>query len=224
LRLRGHDTESTGRDPGSGHVSGTAVRCWRALGQESRALQQRRCAAPAHRFTLDERLRAAFSSESYSVLAVIRETPAVQIEVRILEYWLSAALVIGSVIGYHMCQKLIPSGAHPLLSVLVTFATATLVTLLSAPLWMKGCSLAAEVHKLNWASVALGVAIVGVDVGYLLLYRGGWDISLGGVFCNTSAAVLLVPVGVLAFKERLVSANYVGIVLASLGVWLIARR
>src|SRR5207249_5081223 len=47
---------------------------------------------------------------------------------------LSAALVIASNVLYHVSQKSIPAGVHPLLSVAVTYAAALLVTLLLWPL------------------------------------------------------------------------------------------
>jgi drug/metabolite transporter (DMT)-like permease len=145
-------------------------------------------------------------------------------EVTMPLFWLSAALVVGANVAYHLCQKSIPPAANPMLSVTVTFFTAGTASLLFLPSFLGNATLVQELGRLNWASVALGLTIVGVDVGYLLLYRAGWHISLGSVVCNSSVALVLLPIGVLLFKEKLSFSNYVGVGLALVGFYLITRR
>lgn len=139
-------------------------------------------------------------------------------------YWFSAVLVVGSTTAYHICQKSVPPDANPLVSVFVTFSTAAVASLLFSRFVSHNASFTVELSRLNWASVAIGLTIVGVDVGYLLLYRSGWNVSLGSVFCNAWVAMLLIPVGVVVFKEKLVFSNLVGVVLAMAGLYLITRR
>jgi drug/metabolite transporter (DMT)-like permease len=145
-------------------------------------------------------------------------------EVAMTLFWLSAALVVGANVAYHLCQKSIPPVANPMLSVTATFFTAGAVSLLLLPAFLGHTTLVQKLGRLNWASVALGLTIVGVDVGYLLLYRAGWNLSLGSVVCNSSVALVLLPVGVLLFKEKLTPSNYVGVGLALVGIYLITRR
>lgn len=138
-------------------------------------------------------------------------------------FWVSAMLVIGANVTYHVCQKSIPSTAHVIVSVIVTFIVAIAVSfplLLFFPL--EGGILVAT-KKVGWASVFRGMAIIGIEIGYLLLYRSGWNISLGSIFCNTWVFLVLLPVGLILFKERLVLANYFGILLALAGIYLITR-
>ena len=49
-------------------------------------------------------------------------------------------------------------------------------------------------RQLNWASVLLAVSIVGLEVGFLLVYRSGWNIGLAAVLANVAASLILVPV------------------------------
>ena len=39
-------------------------------------------------------------------------------------FWISAMLVIGANVAYHICQKSIPASAHVIVSVIVTFVVA----------------------------------------------------------------------------------------------------
>ncbi|KPK94333.1 MAG: hypothetical protein AMJ88_04150 [Anaerolineae bacterium SM23_ 63] len=100
----------------------------------------------------------------------------------------------------------------------VTYATSMLLSILLIPLFPVSTSFVEMIKKVNWVSIALGIAIVGVEVGYLLAYRAGWQISLGAIVSNVAVAVLLLPIGILLFREKLSTVNYVGIVLCVLGL------
>jgi uncharacterized membrane protein len=139
-------------------------------------------------------------------------------------YVASIALAIGGNALYHFSQKSIPAVAPPLLSLLVTYAVALLATVLLLPFWPESRSVGNGLRSLNWASVAVGLAIVAIELGFLLAYRSGWRMSVGSVVVNVSVALLLVPVGLFAFRERLSSTNALGIVLCIAGLILLARR
>ena len=125
--------------------------------------------------------------------------------------------IIGSLL-YHLFQKITPADVHPMVAFVVTYATSTVLSILMIPLFPMSTSFAETIKKVNWVSIALGIAIVGVEVGYLLAYRAGWQISLAAIVSNVAVAVLLVPVGALLFREKLGTVNYVGIILCVLGL------
>jgi len=131
------------------------------------------------------------------------------------------ALTILSNVLYHVFQKVIPGNVNPLLSLAVTYLVAATATLLLLPLFPLQGALGAEVRKLNWASVGLGAVIVRLELGFLLAYRSGWNISIASLVANTTVALLLIPVGLLLFKEELSAINILGIVLAIAGLMLV---
>jgi uncharacterized membrane protein len=136
--------------------------------------------------------------------------------------WLSIAILC--TVGYHLVLKLTPAGVNPLLSLLVTYALVTLLfglVLLVAP---GGFEWRQELRHLNWTALALAAVIVGLDLGFLYLYRGGFEVSLGALVTQSAAAMLLLVVGVAVFREKLSAANVVGLVLCLLGLWLVNRR
>ena len=47
----------------------------------------------------------------------------------------------------------------------------------------------AEARHLNWTAIALAAAIVGLDLGFLHLYRSGFEVSLGALVTQTAAAM-----------------------------------
>jgi drug/metabolite transporter (DMT)-like permease len=135
----------------------------------------------------------------------------------------SAGLAVLASTLYHVFQKSTPAEVNPALSLLVTYGTAAIATLglfLFYPLQ----NLSADFSRLNWASYALGLSIVGLELGILLAYRFGWQISLLGVVVHIAAALLLLPIGLVLFREKLTPLNLLGIVLCIAGLILVNWR
>lgn len=133
----------------------------------------------------------------------------------------AVALTVGSNVLYHVSQKSIPGGAHPLMSLTVTYVVALVLTLVLFPFYPGGAPTWKSLRGLNWASVAVGIAIVGVEMGVLLAYRAGWRVSVGSTMVNAALAVLLIPIGILYFGERLTAGNMLGILLCVGGLLLL---
>ena len=136
--------------------------------------------------------------------------------------WLVLAVV--STFGYHLVIKLTPATVNPLVSLAVTYATVTVLFAAAAVLAPEGAPLRESLRQVNWTALALAGTIVGLDLGFLLLYRSGFDLSLGQLVTQSAAALMLIIVGVAAFRERLSVANVSGIALCIVGLWLISRR
>ena len=139
-------------------------------------------------------------------------------------FWLSVALVVATNLVYHLAQKSIPPDVHPLVSVCASYAIALVTTLCLFPFFPVRPSVGQAVRQLRWSTVAVGVSIVGIEVGFLLAYRAGWKISLGSTASAAAVAVLLIPTGILFFGERLSAANIAGLVLCVAGLALVAQR
>jgi len=136
-------------------------------------------------------------------------------------FLLPLGLTIVSNVVYHLAQKSVPRNADPMLSLVVTYIVALVVTLVF--LLMGGLPKEASFRTLNWATVATGVAIVGVEIGFLLAYRAGLHVSLGAVTSNVAVALVMLPLGVMLFREHLSPANLAGLVLCLGGLALIVR-
>ena len=133
-------------------------------------------------------------------------------------YYTAIVLAILSSMLYHVFIKLTPQGAHPALSLMVTYGLAALLCggmLLVQPL---KTSLAEAFRELNWSSYALAGVIVGLEFAYILAYRAGWRLSIAAVLVNTTVTMLLIPIGLLAFREKLSALNAAGILVAIAGL------
>ena len=136
--------------------------------------------------------------------------------------WLALAIV--STVAYHFVLKITPAAANPFLSLAVTYAVGSAIFLGAYAAAPGEATLRSSFQALSWTPLALAGAVVLLDVGYLLLYRSGYDLSLGQLVTQSAAALLLVALGVALFKEKLSAANVAGILLCIVGLWLINRR
>ena len=136
--------------------------------------------------------------------------------------WLGIA--IAATVGYHVVLKLTPAGANPYLSLAVTYAVTTVAFIAVYALAPGTTPLREAFGQLNWTTLVLGVVVVFLDLGFLMLYRGGFDVSLGQLITQSGAALLLMLLGVAFFAEKLSLANIGGILLCVAGLWLINRK
>jgi hypothetical protein len=134
----------------------------------------------------------------------------------------SIALTIGGNIAYHLLNKSLAPNAHPFASLVATYGVGLTVSLLVLAADAKA-GVGAGLRELNWASYALGVFVVLLELGFLLAYRAGWKVSVAAVYSNVAVGLLLLPIGVLAFRETLSAANAAGIVLAVVSLVLMTR-
>jgi uncharacterized membrane protein len=133
-------------------------------------------------------------------------------------------LTVISNLGYHLSQRTIVPTINPLISLLVTYVIALTATLIAIPFFSvgDGGTLIAQIKSANWASYALGLAAVGLELGFLLAYRSGWKVSLAALYSNSFVTLLLIPIGVFFFHEQVGLKRAAGIMLASVGLWLIS--
>jgi len=131
-------------------------------------------------------------------------------------------LVILSNMFYHICSKSTPAGAQPMASLLVTYLVAATMTAILYFLTSPTKNLLQDIKSLNWTSLALGIAVVGLEFGYLQVYRAGWNISVGSLVANIGLAIGLVIVGVLLYHENVSPRQIIGIVMCLAGVAFIS--
>ncbi|MPM57823.1 hypothetical protein SDC9_104646 [bioreactor metagenome] len=138
-------------------------------------------------------------------------------------YIFSIILIVASNVIYNIVQKSTPAKANPFLALLVTYLTAALVSLIMYFFNRSEKGILHALKDLNWTSIVLGFAIVGLELGYLLAYRAGWKISVGSLVANIALAVILIPIGILFYKEGFGVNKILGAIFCILGLVMINR-
>ena len=78
-----------------------------------------------------------------------------------------------------------------------------------------------ELSKVNWTSIVLALVLVGLEVGYVFVYRAGWQVSTASVVANIGLACVLLVVGYFLYKENVSIRQIIGIVVCMFGLVLI---
>lgn len=139
-------------------------------------------------------------------------------------YW-PLLLIVGSNVIYNLTTKNTPHSVDPFLSLTVTYVIAAGASL-SLYLFSNGGAkeLGAGLAELNLTSFLLGLAVVGLETGYIYLYRAGWDMGKGPLTANIALTTILIIIGGLFFAETISPKQFVGILICFLGLILITGK
>lgn len=138
-------------------------------------------------------------------------------------YVVPIVIIVFSNIMYNICQKSTPQTANPFAALLVTYLTAIILTLIAFFFYKGDKGIVQSFSELNWTSLVLGFAILGLEFGYLLAYRVGWNISVGSLVANILLALALIPIGVIFYKEPFELQKIIGVLMCIAGLVLINK-
>ena len=136
-----------------------------------------------------------------------------------MNYYLPLVCVIIANIFYHNMSKCLPTNANPFLSLTIAYLVSAITTFLLY--CVNHGSFKGDMANINCTSLFLGLAIVGIELGYILLYRNGWTISTAALVANIVVAVVLFIIGFFIYKENISAYQIIGTVLCISGLLLI---
>lgn len=67
----------------------------------------------------------------------------------------------------------------------------------------------------------MGLVIIGVEGGYMLMYKKGWEVSKGSLIANICVAVILLLIGIAFFHEKMNFKKIIGLIVCIIGIVLI---
>ena len=134
------------------------------------------------------------------------------------------ALIILAEVAYQICTKSTPEAMSPFAALTVTYLVAAVTSAVLFFTLERDTGLLREYGKLNWAPVILGVAIVGLEAGWIYAFKAGWQVSTGFVVQSAFLAVALLAVGYLLYQEALTWNKIVGILICLVGLVFLNRR
>ena len=140
------------------------------------------------------------------------------------QYVWPIALVVLSNTAYQICAKSVPADMNPFASLTVTYLVGAAASAILYFALNRGGNLLREYGRLNWAPVALGVVIVGLEVGFVFAYKAGWPVSTASVVQSAFLSVALVFVGFALYREALTWNKLVGIALCLVGLKFINMK
>lgn len=140
-----------------------------------------------------------------------------------LHYYWPIAVIVLSNIFYHICSKSIPDHIHPMAFLTVTYLVGAAASGLLFFLMPHSGSLLQEYRHLNWTAFFMGLALVGLEVGCIYMYKAGWNVNTGQVVYSAILTIALVFVGYFLYKETITTDKIIGIVLCMAGLYFINK-
>ena len=139
-------------------------------------------------------------------------------------FYLAFGLTVIGVVLYHLSQKAVPKETNPFFVIAIAYIVSVALCLIFGLVSPGKKSFVETFKASNWAVFTLGSAAALIEVGFLLAYRTGWRISIAAVATNAAAAVVLIPIGLLVFKDHVSFRNVIGLILCVVGLALLVRQ
>ena len=139
-------------------------------------------------------------------------------------FYLSALIAIIGAVGYQYSVKRIPASINPVVSVLGSYVAVLILGFALLPFFPPKGGLGAHVRQLNWIQLAVAGAILFLELGFLLMFRYGWNLGTGNLVTGVVINVILLVLGVAVLGEKVSWVNAIGIVICIIGVTLIGYR
>lgn len=140
-----------------------------------------------------------------------------------LNYYWPIAFIVFSNVLYHICSKSISQDGNLYFSFLVTYFVAALICL---ALYLSGGhfkDFICDIKSIRWNAGLLGISIVCLELGFVMMYKVGWNISIGSLVANISLAIALVLIGVFFYRDNLSINHIIGMILCISGLIFINR-
>ncbi|RCK74898.1 MAG: Membrane protein [Anaerolineae bacterium] len=139
-------------------------------------------------------------------------------------YLISALLAILGGVTYHHFVKRIPATIHPIVSIVGIYVGVLLLsgTLLALFPPVEGYRF--HFRQLSWVQFAVAVSVFLIELGFVLMYRAGWNLSTGNLVTGVFINIILVGLGLFLLREKVSLINAIGIALSIIGVAMISYR
>jgi drug/metabolite transporter (DMT)-like permease len=139
-------------------------------------------------------------------------------------FYISAAIATVGTIGYHNLVKRIPETIDPMVSVIAIYIGVLLLGVVLLPMIYSGGRINESLKQLGWVHIGIAVCIVLMELGFILMYRSGWKLSVGNIVTGVAINIVLMIIGIFFLKEKLSMVNMLGVVFCIVGVAMVGFR
>lgn len=139
-------------------------------------------------------------------------------------FYVSAMVAIAGAVGYQYFVKRVPASLNPVVSVIGIYISVLMLGAILLLLFPVEGGLLKHFRQLSWIQLAIAISVFMVEIGFLLMYRYGWNLSTGNLVTGVIVNIVLVGLGLTLLGEKVNPINILGIALSILGVILMSYR
>lgn len=142
-----------------------------------------------------------------------------------MNYFFPPLLIVLGLVVYQVSQKSTDQNANPFVVVVVAYVIGIAACIGAYFLFPKLEPASVPMIRTTiFSALGIGLGAAAIEIGFMLAYRAGWNLSLLPVSVNVCGAAVLITVGLLAFKETLSIEKILGVLLCIGGLILITVR
>ena len=117
-------------------------------------------------------------------------------------FYVSAILAVFGAVSYHYFIRRVPASLSPGVVVIGIYITVLLLGVTLVPFFPPEGGLAKHIRQLSWIQIAVAASVFMMDLGFLLMYRHGWNISTGNLITGVVVNTVLLGSGVILLGEN----------------------
>lgn len=136
-------------------------------------------------------------------------------------YYFPIVFIVLSNVLYDISAKSFPEKINAIAGMSIYYSVAAVISVVLFFITSGNKNLLKELKRINWATFSLALGCTGLDLGYVLAFRAGWDISFASLVCNILIAISLIFVGVVFYHEIINKKHVAGILLCLTGFVLV---
>lgn len=142
-----------------------------------------------------------------------------------MSYYLAPILIVVGLVVYQLSQKSTDQNANPFVVVILAYLIGIAACVVGYFLFPRqDTDLMPMMKTVAWSALGIGLGAAAIEIGFMLAYRAGWNLSLLPVSVNVCGAVLLILIGLIAFRESLSMEKLIGVLMCIGGLVLITIR
>lgn len=140
-------------------------------------------------------------------------------------YFLAPLLIVAGLVVYQLAQKSTDQGANPFVVVIMAYLIGIAACIGGYFLFPRqDAEMVPMMRTVIWSALGIGLGATAIEIGFMLAYRAGWNLSLLPISANVCGAVVLILIGLFAFRESLSLEKVMGLLLCIGGLVLITIK
>lgn len=142
-----------------------------------------------------------------------------------MAYYFAPVLIIVGLVVYQLAQKSTDQQANPFVVVIMAYVIGIAACIGGYFLFPRqDTEMLPMMRTVIWSALGIGLGAAAIEIGFMLAYRAGWNLSLLPVSANVCGAVILILIGLIAFRESLSMEKVIGLLLCIGGLFLITVK
>jgi drug/metabolite transporter (DMT)-like permease len=143
-----------------------------------------------------------------------------------MNYFFPPILIVIGLVLYQVSQKSVDKDANPFVVITVAYFIGILACMVGFFLLPRqnDILLIPMIKTISWSALGIGLGAAAIEIGFLLAYRTGWSVSILPLFVNVISVILMIVIGLFAYRENLSIEKIIGILLCIGGLILITLK